>query len=91
MKFKKGDKVRLTQQAKQEMMSSISNLLDNGLKEHVEEFGDCIGTVLGPVDFNNPGEIRDENKVGPEIDVVWFPSRLRYAYDEDNLELYEKE
>lgn len=38
---------------------------------HVEEFGDCMGTVQGPT-FDSPD--------APEVDVVWSPSGLRYAY-----------
>lgn len=52
---------------------------------HVEEFGDCVGTVVGLTDYNNAGEPRDHNKVGPEIDVKWTQS-LRYAYDPKFLE-----
>jgi hypothetical protein len=53
---------------------------------HVEEFGDCVGTVQGPTDYNNDGEPRDPAKVGPEVDVRWQPSNLRYAYDPKHLE-----
>jgi hypothetical protein len=55
---------------------------------HVAEFGECEGVVLGPTDYNNakPGESGyDSAKVGPEVDVRWEPSRLRYAYDPDEL------
>lgn len=51
----------------------------NDSVEHVEEFGDCIGIVEGPVDWGTCQ--------GPEVDVRWYPSRLRYAYHPDNLEV----
>jgi len=56
---------------------------------HVIEFGDCIGILHGPVDFNNvkPGHpAYDINKIGPEWDVRWQPSNLRYAYSPADLE-----
>jgi hypothetical protein len=47
----------------------------NGCGDHVEEFGKCIGIVEGPAfEFH-----------GPEVDVRWQPSNLRYAYDPENL------
>jgi hypothetical protein len=59
---------------------------------HVEEFGDCIGIVQGPTDYNNVPQCHpdySQDKVGPEIDVLWQPSNLRYAYHPDDLELVE--
>jgi len=53
---------------------------------HVEEFEGCVGIVDGPTDYNNMGETHDPDKVGPEIDVRWQPSNLRYAYDPKYLE-----
>lgn len=55
--------------------------------DHVEEFGESVGVVTGPVDFNNKGEIHDPNKIGPELNVVWEPDNLRYGYHPDDLEL----
>lgn len=58
--------------------------------EHLEEFGECIGIVQGPLDYNNvpPGHPDYEpDKVGPEVDVRWQPSNLRYGYHPDDLEL----
>lgn len=46
--------------------------------EHVEEFGDCIGIVIGLTFYMT-------NVSGPEVDVIWQPSNLRYAYDPDML------
>ncbi len=41
----------------------------NDCAAHVEEFGDCVGIVDGPADG-----------YGPDLDVRWQPSGLRYAY-----------
>jgi hypothetical protein len=43
---------------------------------HIAEFGHCIGYVVGPT-FPN-GE-------GPEVDVRWLPSMLRYGYHPSEL------
>ena len=66
-----GTAVRMTQALKDALNGNDSS-------EHVEEFGDCYGIVEGPVDW---GACQ-----GPEVDVRWYPSRLRYAYHPDNLE-----
>lgn len=50
---------------------------------HLKEFGDCIGIVDKLIDYNNvpPEHIDyDEDKIGPEMDVHWQPSNLRYGY-----------
>ena len=44
--------------------------------EHVAEFGDCVGIMLGPV-FDDPML---------EWDVRWQPSGLRYGYALQDLE-----
>ena len=44
---------------------------------HVEEFGDCEGIVEEFVVWN-PGS--PDEHIGPEVDVRWQPSNLRYAY-----------
>lgn len=44
---------------------------------HVDEFGDCVGIVEGPVDYGT--------QKGPEVEVLWLPSRLRYGYHPDQL------
>lgn len=52
---------------------------------HVMEFGDCIGTVEGPADFTGPScQIK---QLGPEVDVRWQPSNLRYMYNPRHLEI----
>ena len=83
MKIKKGDKVKMS-------VSLKESLIKNDCKEHVDEFGDCIGIVEGFVNYNNDGE-NDPEKIGPELNVRWQPSNLRYGYDVENLEkTYEK-
>ena len=53
-------------------------LIDNDSIEHVIEFGGCIGKVVGPVNYGV--------QLGPEVDVIWLPSQLRYMYDPSDLE-----
>lgn len=66
--LKSGDLVRMTYSFKKV-------LKDNGSGEHVEEFGERIGIVIGICETG-----------GPELDVRWQPSNLRYAYLPENLE-----
>ncbi len=51
----------------------------NPSTEHVEEFGDCEGIVQGLTDWGG--------QMGPEVDVRWQPSNLRYAYDPKLLDV----
>ena len=53
-----------------------AGLMTNGSHEHVEEFGDCEGIVGDPC---------YPNVEGPEVDVRWEPSKLRYGYDPKQL------
>lgn len=56
---------------------------------HLDELGDCVGIVLGPVDHDNVPSTDptwNPRAVGPEVDVRWQPSNLRYAYDPTELE-----
>lgn len=53
---------------------------------HVAEFEDCDGIVIGPLNYNNPGE-SDPTKIGPEVDVRWQPSNLLYGYDPAELDI----
>jgi len=48
-----------------------------GDNHHIEEFGDCVGIVQGPM-FLPPS-------TAPEVDVRWQPSNLRYGYHPDEL------
>lgn len=45
---------------------------------HVDEFGGCEGTVIGPAFAD-----------GPDVDVRWWPSGLLYAYLPEELEVIE--
>lgn len=72
----KGTKVRMSQSIKR-------TLIKNGCKKHVDEFGECIGVVEGQVNFGT--------QKGPEVDVRWAPSHLRYAYHPRELEVLSKE
>ena len=72
-----GDKVRMS-------VSCKEGLIDNGCGEHVNEFGYCVGVVEDFVNLNNNGE-NDINKIGPEFNVRWMPSNLRYAYLPEHL------
>jgi hypothetical protein len=64
-------RVRLTQAAQDALVA-------NGCAEHVAEFGGCEGVVEGPVAWS-------AEQVGPEVNVRWAPSGLRYAYHPDEL------
>lgn len=75
--IKTGDKVKMSDNFKKV-------LIENGCKEHIDEFGDCIGIVCDLVNYNNDNE-NDINKIGPEFNVRWQPSNLRYGYLPENL------
>ena len=58
--------------------------------DHIEEFGECEGIVQGLLDYNNVPKDHpnyDPDKVGPEVNVRWQPSNLRYGYHPDDLEV----
>ena len=77
--IKKGDKVKMSRACR-------LGMIESGSEAHVLEFGHCEGVVLGPLDYNNVPKGHkdyDENKVGPEVDVRWQPSGLKYGYDPD--------
>lgn len=65
-----GTRVRMSEHLK-------AQFIKNDCQEHVDEFGHCEGIVQGPVDW---GSCK-----GPEVDVRWQPSNLRYAYHPDEL------
>lgn len=67
-----GKHVKMSKHLKQKLRT-------NGSVEHVEEFGECVGLVEGYVDF--------QTQLGPEVDVRWLPSKLRYAYHPDDLDI----
>lgn len=53
----------------------------SGSGEHVDEFGECVGVVQGLLDYGS--------QQGPEVDVRWQPSNLRYGYLPEELILAE--
>ena len=55
---------------------------------HADEFQGCIGLTEGLVNWNKPGE-SDPTKFGPELEVRWIESKLRYAYAPEQLEIVE--
>ena len=62
-----GMKVKMSQAFKEDMLKGES-------KEHILEFGECMGIVKGQfLDW-------------PEFDVVWQPSGLKYLYLPENLD-----
>lgn len=70
--MKPGTKVKMGSHFKQALMA-------NNCYEHIQEFGNCVGIVDGLADYG------DEK--GPEVDVRWQPSNLRYSYHPDELEV----
>ncbi len=75
--IKPGDKVKMSNSLKK-------TLINNGCKEHVDEFGECIGIVEDYVNYNKDGE-NEDSKIGPEFNVRWIPSKLRYGYSPKEL------
>ena len=77
MEFKVGNNMRPG--TKVRMSEEIKRLfIANGSHEHVEEFGDCEGVIIGLVDYGN-------GIFGPELDVRWQPSNLKYMYGPEHL------
>lgn len=99
MKVKKGTKVRMSPALKTALRGKcgeagkhLGPMCEGDCwgcsSAHVEEFGDCVGIVEGLVDFNNckpKDPAYDKRKLGPEVDVRWQPSKLRYGYHPDQL------
>lgn len=61
-------------------------LRENGSGDHVKEFGEAVGIVEGLVDYNPTGG-SDPALIGPEFNVRWLPSGLRYGYSAEALTL----
>lgn len=61
-------KVRMSEELKR-------NLILNDCEDHVKEFGDCEGIIVGKV-------FEDDEGI---VDVRWQPSGLKYMYDIQNL------
>lgn len=74
MKLKPGDVVKMTAAFKKRIKNP-----KKGSPDHLKEFGSCHGIVDGPVDYGT--------QKGPELDVRWQPSGLRYAYAAKDLAL----
>lgn len=68
----KGTKVRMSAKLKNKLRA-------NGSHDHVNEFGRCVGVVQGLVEY--------PDRHGPEVNVKWLPSNLRYAYHPTDLEI----
>jgi hypothetical protein len=83
-----GIRVRMTaafKAANREAPLAVRKLLDDDAQlTNVEEFGDCVGKVDGLVDWG-------DGPSGPEVDVRWEPSNLRYAYATKDLEVVKDE
>ena len=71
--IRKGDKVKMRK-------SYMNKLLNNDSAEHIKEFGECEGTVVGFCNKN----------LYDFVDVKWEPSNLRYGYPIDGLEIIRK-
>jgi len=100
--LKKGDRVRMTAALKAKMRGNClpgKHVDPQGVRQtddeclycstdHIEEFGECVGVVDGLVDWNVvPPSDPLYVEPGPEVDVRWQPSNLRYAYDPNDLQL----
>lgn len=68
-----GTMVRMSDELKQ-------GFINNDCKDHVDEFGDCVGFVEDRM-FDD----------GDEVNVRWKPSNLRYGYPSDMLVVINKE
>lgn len=67
--IKYGDTVKMSESLKKYFRQ-------HGSKEHVEEFGDCIGTVE---------DVTHADASSKHVNVRWHPSELRYEYDITHL------
>jgi hypothetical protein len=67
-----GDNVKMSEDVKK-------LLIENDCKEHVDEFGDCEGVVIGQTFEDNFEDDIDY------VDVRWKPSELKYGYHKNQL------
>lgn len=51
-------------------------LINNNCQDHVNEFGDCIG-ILNKIEKNG------------DLEIIWFPSNLKYHYMCDAIQIVE--
>jgi len=71
--MEKGTRGRMSAAFKERFVKNRHNIA------HIREFGECVGIVQGLTDFGK--------QKGPEVDVRWQPSNLRYAYLPEELEV----
>ncbi len=71
-RLKRGDIVRMSGRLKRAFRANLSG-------DHVLEFGESVGIVEGLTAYDGFD--------GPELEVRWQPSGLRYAYDSSGLVL----
>jgi hypothetical protein len=69
----RGIRVRLSAAIKKRCWNTHS-------RAHIIEFRNCTGVVEDYVDWGS-------GHVGPEVNVRWHPSTLRYAYHPKDLEV----
>lgn len=100
--MKPGDKVVMSEECKRALLGKCGmkgphkgpfnggNDCYGCSRDHVLEFVDCTGIVIGKMDYNNVPKGHkdyDPSKVGPEWDVHWQPSDLRYSYATEHLKV----
>lgn len=76
VEVRKGIKVKMSMHLKH-------RLIGNGSADHALEFGSCEGYIEGYTDYNNVPKghpLYSKEKLGPEVEVRWVPSNLRYSY-----------
>ena len=66
-----GVKVKLTEVYKRKMIAS-------GCAEHIYEFGDSVGVIVGPTYPHADCE---------EVDVSWLPFGIKFSYFPKDLEI----
>jgi len=76
-----GARVCLSAQGKERLKTSPA---------HLKEFGNCEGIVVALLDYHNGMKEGSPSKLGPEVDVRWWPSGLRYGYAIEDLEVIEE-
>jgi hypothetical protein len=68
-----GTKVRISKRFKKALILQPQPSL-----EHVIEFGTCVGIAEGYIVYS-------KDDIGPELEVRWQPSKLKYAYLPEHL------
>ncbi len=70
--MKKGTKVKMKDSFKQQCLKNES-------RDHILEFGECTGIVIGLTHPELPGI--------DDVAIRWQPSNLRYNYSPDDLDI----